>query len=328
MIGGFIIEGTENSGLAPSQPSECAIIATLQPGNYTAIVRGKNSIDPLRRAGRGAAFMTPGGVPLYKNGQLVGGLGVTGDGIPGPIPDFRAENPFIFIDGYDKDEDIALAGQHGYAPASAILATNVFINGIRLPYVNSSTVFSNTIVPPGNADSDGLAAPTAFRWFFERAPDVGNVHSGFANSLRDSWAESIRKLLKKAGAGTRRTLWITGHSLGGALAVLAGGACAYDPDTLLPVNGLYTFGQPRIGLHDFCNNIEIKFGRVYYRFVNDRDLVPRVPPRAFDYTHAGRLIHFDSNGQPDADSQSSGVFWRAPLARSARWWVISLAALN
>ena len=79
--------------------------------------------------------------------------------------------------------------------------------------------------------TDALAAPSAFRWFFELAPDVGNVHSGFANSLRDSWAESIRKLLKKAGAGTRRTLWITGHSLGGALAALAGGACTYDPDT-------------------------------------------------------------------------------------------------
>ncbi len=100
---------------------------------------------------------SPGGVPLYKNGQLVGALGVTGDGIPGPLRgptgNFRAENPFIFIAGYDRDEDIALAGQHGYKPSSTILATNVFIGGIRLPYVNSSTIFSSTNVLRGNADS-------------------------------------------------------------------------------------------------------------------------------------------------------------------------------
>jgi hypothetical protein len=71
----------------------------------------------------------------------VGGLGVTGDGILGADPGFPRENPSFLFAGARQDEDIALAGQHGYAPSSAILATNVFINGIRLPYVNSSTVF-------------------------------------------------------------------------------------------------------------------------------------------------------------------------------------------
>ena len=42
------------------------------------------------------------------------------------------ENPFQFIPGYDKDEDIALAGQIGFRPASSIQANNVYINGIAL----------------------------------------------------------------------------------------------------------------------------------------------------------------------------------------------------
>src|SRR6266436_6689901 len=116
---------------------------------------------------------SPGGVPLYKNGLLLGGIGVTGDGTPmPPIPVMlmpplfplppcivippaaiaRNENPFVYINGSDVDEDIALAGQKGYAPSSSITADNVFIGGIRLPYVSSSTSVSSTITLQGNYD--------------------------------------------------------------------------------------------------------------------------------------------------------------------------------
>jgi hypothetical protein len=47
VIGGIInsdqVSAIQSSGHAPSLPSESAIIATLQPGNYTAIVRGVNN---------------------------------------------------------------------------------------------------------------------------------------------------------------------------------------------------------------------------------------------------------------------------------------------
>src|SRR5256714_2298904 len=79
---------------------------------------------------------SPGGVPLYKNGILVGAIGVTGDGVPGPVV-FRSQNPFTFIPGYDKDEEVALAGQTGFRPARSIQADNVYINGIALAYVLS-----------------------------------------------------------------------------------------------------------------------------------------------------------------------------------------------
>jgi uncharacterized protein GlcG (DUF336 family) len=87
---------------------------------------------------------SPGGLPLYINGQLVGGIGVTGDG---------TDNSFPFTFGPDIDEDVALSGQHGYAPSSSITADNVFINGISLAYIATTTNFSNTLVLQGNASA-------------------------------------------------------------------------------------------------------------------------------------------------------------------------------
>jgi uncharacterized protein GlcG (DUF336 family) len=94
----------------------------------------------------------PGGVPLYKNSKLVGGIGVTGDGNQPPIVGFRAENPFVYVGGADTDEDVALAGQKGFVPSSTITANNVFVGGIRLPYVSTSTSTARTIVLHGNED--------------------------------------------------------------------------------------------------------------------------------------------------------------------------------
>lgn len=72
----------------------------------------------------------PGGLPLYKNNVCVGGIGVTGTGIEFP--------PTAFVGGYSRDEDIALVGQIGFAPRIEIWARDVFINGISLPYVEST----------------------------------------------------------------------------------------------------------------------------------------------------------------------------------------------
>lgn len=57
-----------------------------------------------------------GSVPLYKNGVLVGAIGISGDGI-------------------DQDDVIAGAGGNGYSPAPAIRSDRVFVRGVRLPFL-------------------------------------------------------------------------------------------------------------------------------------------------------------------------------------------------
>jgi triacylglycerol lipase len=109
------------------------------------------------------------------------------------------------------------------------------------------------------------------------------------------------------------TLWLTGHSLGGALAVLAGAAFSMWSDApIRSVNGIYTFGQPRVGLYKFCGNYDHLLSRKTFRFVNNQDLVPRVPFRGWDYADLGQMIHFDSSGQPKLQSSQ----WSSFLSRT------------
>lgn len=91
------------------------------------------------------------------------------------------------------------------------------------------------------------------------------VHKGFHKAYSDVEAD-ISKLLKKV-AGL--PLYITGHSLGGAVAVIATWYQARDT-----LAACYTFGAPRVGNHKFNDG----FKTPIYRVVNSFDPVPLVPP--------------------------------------------------
>jgi triacylglycerol lipase len=110
----------------------------------------------------------------------------------------------------------------------------------------------------------------------------GKVHRGFKEALEEVWPDLLPYVRKLHDKGCK--IWITGHSLGGALATLS--ASRYGS-----AQGVYTFGSPRVGNEIFKKNLEAKI----YRFVNNDDIVPRVPPPG-KYVHVGKLKFIDSDG--------------------------------
>ncbi len=117
---------------------------------------------------------------------------------------------------------------------------------------------------------------------------VGKVHEGFLCALHYIWLDLWNTLQKERGM---RSLWITGHSLGGALAVLATAKLRFEKAQ--PVSGLYTYGQPRVGDFEFSSRFDQGFGANTFRFVNFQDIVPRVPLRNMNYYDLGTFQYFN-----------------------------------
>jgi len=130
-------------------------------------------------------------------------------------------------------------------------------------------------------DADAIQVPT----------DLGHVHKGFWNAFRSVWP-TMEADLRAVPRLPARTLWFTGHSLGAALATLG---MASAGQAGLPVAGLYTFGSPRVGDPSFANFYNERHASATFRFVNNNDIVPRVPPRELLYQHVDFRKYFDSH---------------------------------
>ena len=126
---------------------------------------------------------------------------------------------------------------------------------------------------------------------------VGLVHDGFNRALTFVWDDLLATIGQFRDQA--QSLWFTGHSLGAALACLAVSRFVFDLDK--PVAGLYTFGQPRVGDRVFARGFDVEFKSKTFRFVNDADIVTRVPPREIGYSHVGQCLFFDDKGRLNND---------------------------
>jgi triacylglycerol lipase len=119
------------------------------------------------------------------------------------------------------------------------------------------------------------------------AETVGWVHRGFKHEVDDLWPR-----LEQALVNNTRTLWFCGHSLGGAMAAICAGRCRLSYIRSNP-RALFTFGGPRVGNRRYVNYVEIET----YRWVNNNDIVPRVPPAWLGYRHKGQEIYLNAYGK-------------------------------
>jgi hypothetical protein len=135
------------------------------------------------------------------------------------------------------------------------------------------------VLPEGRLGTDLSAAGVGARF-----------HSGFVAAIGEVWdplyAEVDARLKQRD-----RPLWITGHSLGGALALLA--AWLFLRRTISP-HQVYTFGAPMIGNADAAKAFDREFAGKIFRYVNTPDPVPLLPMMSLvsnDYSHCEKVVN-------------------------------------
>lgn len=127
-----------------------------------------------------------------------------------------------------------------------------------------------------------------------------HVHTGFFQAywpIRPAlFAEIVRLIAERP-----RPVYLTGHSLGGALAAMATAELANHDRAEVrdSIAACYTFGCPKIGDRSFDRYVQVPL----YRITSGVDLVPAVPPFVFGYRQAGDTRYF-------------GPFGVAPLRRA------------
>ena len=133
-------------------------------------------------------------------------------------------------------------------------------------------------------------------WFanFQASQDPGpfestGAHEGFQDSLYPAVIK-LTEILREDSKEPRR-VWITGHSLGGALCSLFAGMLL---ENQIDVYGVYTFASPRPGNEKFASALNKKINGPHYRVVNSGDVVPHVPPEPF-FSHPGSRVILKHN---------------------------------
>jgi triacylglycerol lipase len=126
---------------------------------------------------------------------------------------------------------------------------------------------------------------------FIRSP--ADLHSGFQAAVESVW-DKIKRVIEQRPA-SEQLLFFTGHSLGGALAIIAAERAMRELNAT--ATAVYTFGSPRAGGSEFFGRYTPRLGDLTFRLVHGTDLVATVPPTLRGgFLHVGRSVRCASGG--------------------------------
>jgi hypothetical protein len=152
------------------------------------------------------------------------------------------------------------------------------------------------ILPEGRIGTDFAAAGVGARF-----------HRGFLEALADIW-DPLFAAVDEAMKAKERPLWITGHSLGGALALMAAWRLQ---QAFITVHQVYTFGAPMIGNVAAAAAFKADFDNKIFRYVDEEDVVPLLPAFSLVANAYGHCLSEVALGAVAAESSGGsalGVF--------------------
>jgi triacylglycerol lipase len=147
------------------------------------------------------------------------------------------------------------------------------------------------ILPEGRIGTDFAAAGVGARY-----------HRGFMTALADIWDPMFSAIdgeMKKK----ERLLWLTGHSLGGALALLAAWRFLQN---FITVFRIYTFGAPMVGNPVAVQAFDKEFKDLVFRFVHEPDPVPHLPTVSLMANSYGHCLQEMLLQAADTEAQALG----------------------
>jgi Lipase (class 3) len=131
---------------------------------------------------------------------------------------------------------------------------------------------------------------------------AADAHAGFLAAAAAVWPQvgaAIGMCMQE-----RRPLFVTGHSLGAAVALAT--VDRAQREKRLDEAQVYLFGAPRVGRADFVARYNPAFGATTYRLVHGRDIVPTIPPSEMGFRHVGRYLDCESGAKFDLTKLLAG----------------------